>query len=442
MFFVTIDKKMRPFLLSLFCVFSWGQEKPREFHFSSPDEKLLSEANAMDAVFEKKGLTYRDGKAEAYLERVGAELVADSPPPERVVYKFRLLRDPMMNAFALPNGSIYVNTGLAAAVENEAELASVLSHEITHVVNRHSYLQNRSIRKKVVTIEIIGLAAAIGGSATGRAIYAISASAGAEVSEVLIVSSIYGYSRELESEADATGYARLIHADYDGAAMARSFEILDERLEFEPVEPFWRTHPKLEQRIAASKKLVERQNALHPRDATTDDYLKSMADLMRYNIGLDLDSRRPRTAVERAERLVKWSPDARDCALAADSYRGLGAKTARAEGDELARAGKKEQRKLTLKRTEEEEQKALLATAQGKEALASNRAKAESLYKEALATDSGFAPAHRGLGMLYQDEARRAEAASEYRRYLDLAPKDALDRLRIERRFAAMTAAQ
>src|SRR5579871_2962315 len=92
------------------------------FQFTPPDEKLLAEANELDRQFENKGLVYHDEQAEAYLGSIGYRLIAGEATPDRVTYKFRILRDPMINAFALPNGSIYVNSGLIAAMENEAEL--------------------------------------------------------------------------------------------------------------------------------------------------------------------------------------------------------------------------------------------------------------------------------------------------------------------------------
>src|SRR5947208_3849184 len=65
------------------------------------------------------------------------------------------MRDPIPNAFALPNGSIYINTGLLALLDDENQLAAVIAHEITHVSRRHTYLRNRSVRKKILAINII-----------------------------------------------------------------------------------------------------------------------------------------------------------------------------------------------------------------------------------------------------------------------------------------------
>lgn len=415
-----------------------AQDRSRVFQLSPPDEKLLAEANELDRQFEKKGLIYHDASAETFLAGIGNRLLAGETPPDLVSYKFCILRDPMVNAFALPNGSIYINTGLIAALQDEAELAAVMSHEITHVLNRHTYILNRDVRRKAVTMDVISVAAAAASYFPGGVVYGYSLWFGADFSQALMIATVYGYSRELEAEGDAAGYARLIHAGYDGVAMVQAFQALDERIEFEPVEPFWRTHPKLQQRIATATKLSEAGNALHRRVTTTNEYFNHLAAVVRYNIGLDLDSRRARTAVDRADRLLKWNPqNAIDRTLLADAYRSLGAKTSTPAGDEESKQGKAVARKQITKLTADEEQRVLLATPAGKAALEANQTEAEALYREAIAADPRLPDPHRGLGMLYQDEGKLADAAREYRNYLDLAPREAPDRLRIERRLEA-----
>ena len=418
----------------------WSQA-PRKFRFTPPDEKVLQESDELDRQFEKKGLIFEDPKAKEYLQKIGDGLLGGAPPPDRVTYRFRILRDPMVNAFSLANGSIYVNTGLVAVLENEAELASVLGHEITHVVDRHEYQLNRNVRKKAVTMEVIAVAAGAAGYFPAGAIFGGAVMVAGNVSQVLLVSTIYGYSQNLERDADMGGYGRLIHANYDGAAMKRSLELLDEKLEFEPTEPFWRTHPKLEERIATADQLAKTEDRDHPRVVTESDYLAHMASVIRYNEELDLESRRARTAVARAQRLVNWQPhNAVYRTLLADAYRSLGAKTTKPADSELTERGKAAARKRMLGMTADEEQKKLLRTRTGPARLASNRAQAESEYREAIADDPSFPDPHRGLGMLYQDEGKNADAVHEYTIYLRMAPT-ALDRLRFSRRVESLTGA-
>jgi hypothetical protein len=110
------------------CVAQAPSSGPPDFKFTKVDLKLLEEVNGFDRQLTKKGVVLQDGELSAYLEGVGKHLLGNQPAAERVNFKFRALRDPMISAFALPNGSIYANTGLLAVLENQGELASVLGN--------------------------------------------------------------------------------------------------------------------------------------------------------------------------------------------------------------------------------------------------------------------------------------------------------------------------
>jgi predicted Zn-dependent protease len=412
---------------------------PANFQFSQVDLKLLEEVNEFDHQLSKKGLVLKDPVVTAYVQSIGEELLGDQAPPERVEFKFRVLRDTTINAFALPNGSIYVNTGLLALLDNEGELASVLGHEITHVTNRHTYLFNRSVRKKMVVLDIFQAAGAASvyfpaGSAAATILAASSA-----LGEIMIATTIFGYSQDMEREADRNGLDRMYRAGYDPHAMPRTFELLDERLEYEPVEGFYRSHPKLKERLATTQELAERIGGRDQRVGTEADYLDNTSTAICYNIRADLESRRARTALARAKKLTQWQPqESSYLVLEADSYRVLGAKTATPPPDELEKHGQSEHRKRYFKLTEDEEQKELLVKQGGEEQRHANFEKAEKYYRSAIQANGRFPDPHRGLGFLYQQEGRTADAVREYHRYLELAPPDALDRVRIERRLTVL----
>src|SRR5689334_23528678 len=126
-----------------------------QFKFGEVDLEVLEQADLLDVRFDRDGLVLVDEAANAYLRRVGQSLIPRDLELERVSWKFRALRDPQPNAFALPNGSIYVTTGLLSLIDNESELAAIIAHELTHVMRRHTYLQNRSNRKKFLTMNIM-----------------------------------------------------------------------------------------------------------------------------------------------------------------------------------------------------------------------------------------------------------------------------------------------
>jgi beta-barrel assembly-enhancing protease len=428
----------RSLVLLLFCpcllpILQGQDNAAAEFKFTKIDNQLLDEVNELDQMYVKKGLILQDPELQEYLDSVGKRVVGTRPAPEQVEIRFRVLRDPMVNAFASPNGTVYVTTGLLALLENEAQLAGVLGHELTHVYQRHSYLENRSERKKVLAINILQAA----GSLTGGSVFGVAIA----ISERVLVGSIYGYSREKEREADNGGLVSMVSASYDPHAMARSFEILDGdiKLEFEPLQGFYHDHPKLAERRALALEFASAHPINEPRLDPEKEYLEKVAPAVCYNIEADINSRRARTAVARATRLTTAIPDGpRYQVLLGDAFRSLGAKTQVPSEDELKRHGQAEDRKNYFNLTEEEEQKRLLQKPDGVTALRENLGRAETLYLGVIQHNPSYADAYRGLGFLYEREAKYTEAAGEYRRYLELVAGTTIDHIRIERRLAAV----
>ena len=234
-------------------------------------------------------------------------------------------------------------------------------------------------------------------------------------------------------------------AGYDPHAMAVSFELLDQNrtLEYEPRPTLYHDHPNLQQRQAAALAFANTHTSTSARTGLKTDYVKAVAPAIVSDINADIESRRPRTAVARATRLVaEFQGDPEYQVLLGESYRALGAKTIVPTADELTPDGEGTQRKQVLKMTEQEEQKALLQTPGGPAALKESQAKAEKAFLAAIESNPQYALAYRELGFLYQDESRLADAAINYRHYLDLVANTSLDRLRITRRLAEVEKTQ
>lgn len=439
----------RPFAFLILCsclaLNARGQDKPAaEFKFTKVDSQIFDDANEFDHQLEKKGLVLENPDLQAYLDSVGKRVVGVRPVPEQVEFHFRALRDPMVNAFALPNGSVYVTTGLLSLLENEAQLAAVLGHETSHVFDRHTYFENRSIRRKAVAIEVLQGAAAVApvGSNFGAGAQAFGAAVqlGAMLGSNIVIATVYGYSREMERQADHDGLTAMLSANYDPQAMAQSFELLDEdqKLEFEPIQGFYHDHPKLTERRQAALEFASAHPLKDSQPGSEKEYLEKVAPAICYNVEADIDSRRERTAVARATRLATAMPDVpKYQVLLADAYRSLGAKTALPSEDELTSDGQAEDRKEFVKMTEQEQQKLLLKKPGGEATLSQNLGKAEKLDLGVIQHDPSYAEAYRDLGFLYEQEGKYAAAAAQYGHYLELAAGTSIDRLRIERRLAS-----
>jgi predicted Zn-dependent protease len=394
----------------------------RDFKFGKVDLELLRQVNSFDGYMEEKGWVYNDPETNAYLERIGLSMVPKETP-ENVKWRFRAVRDLEVNAFALPNGSIYVNSGLLSRMENEAQIAGVLAHEVTHVTNRHSYLEYRSIRKKMVAIDIIVAAASAAGYA---GVNAGIVNAMGNLLPLLVVSTVFGYSRELEHEADVYAVNALSLQGYDLRQFSRGFELLrkgpEVDLSKEPV--FWASHPKLADRV---QYVSDMANQLEPNPAglriEEAAYRSSTRGVIRQNAGLAIMLGRPRTAVAIAQRLMADEPNnAENLVLLGDAYRTLGARTPVPTDDEITDGAKNEARKRMRKMTISEYDKALMDAPQATERWQANATRSEEAFHKALEMDPKNATAHRGLGFLAERKDQRATAIQEFKNYLDLAP--------------------
>lgn len=410
----------------------------QEFKFEKADLELLEQVNLLDRRLEREGLVLNDEASRAYLDRVGRVLIPKGLALENVSWQFRAVRDPLPNAFALPNGSIYVTTGLLAMIDNESQLAAVLAHELTHVMRRHSYLQNRSNRKKFLTVNII---AAIGAYAPGGVV-GTAISIAAMVAPFVVLATMFGYSRDLEREADLKGIDMMISAEYPPEEMVKMLQILNIDLEGEQIKLFYNDHPELQERIKyLSSYLGARADKVTPQmelHREKQAYFEKAEPVMRHDISLAINEGRFRSAVYLAQRLVEFNPDSsEDLFWLAEAYRALGPRAEQLTPKELTNSAKKDASKKREKQTVEEEERALLATPAGQENARTHQQKAEGLYLRALALANPVPVAHRGLGMLYEKLGRRNESKAEYQKYLELAPA-AIDRERIQRRVEAL----
>ncbi len=390
---------------------------PAAYTLTKIDRKLLADDDAADQVLEQQGFIYHNAELEAHL----AELASPMFPavrPEGVVWKIRVLRDPVPNAMAFANGSIYIHTGLLSLLENDDQVAGVLGNEITHVVNRHEFKAYRERLNKAIAMELLhtGLMFVPGGGLVRFA----ALNAIANVSEFAAVAAIYGYGRDREREADQNAVVLMKRCGRNPAQLARLFQLLDERLEPAPIPIFFLDHPKLQERIADVKGLIGTDAA--PADAGASIYYESYPGLIGHDIQLGINQRLFRTAIARAERLAKAHPgDSEDLFVLGEAYRALGPRTAKPTAQEQSDSGRRAAYRQKSNRTEEEEEKALAATRDGSAALIANQRAAENCYLKA-AGDPGYAKPHLGLGTLYEQQGKTAAALSEYRKYVKLAP--------------------
>jgi Zn-dependent protease with chaperone function len=183
-----------------------------------------------------------DPKVDAYLTKIGMRLV-DHLNTNGVEYpwEFHCVNDKAVNAFALPGGFVFINRGVIEAADNEAQLAAVMAHELSHVALRHGTNQATKARYAQLGSGILGAAGSIFGGATG----ALAAGAG----QLAAGSVLLKYSRAAETQADIMGTQVLYDSGYDPRAMAAFFEKLgvDDKSKAPP--EFFSDHPNPDHRI-------------------------------------------------------------------------------------------------------------------------------------------------------------------------------------------------
>jgi len=190
-------------------------------------------ASKVDAELVQAGETYSDPEVNGYLQSLGQKLVA-AAPEARFQYSFSAVKTPEVNAFALPAGRCYVNTGLIAEAENEAELAGVMAHEIGHVVARHGTERLSAMIAAGMIGEIL---VGVQGEEQNQLLTQLAV-------EVVATGGFLAYSRVNENEADQIGAQILYRAGYDPYALARFFLKLKEKKgKTGALEHFLSTHP-------------------------------------------------------------------------------------------------------------------------------------------------------------------------------------------------------
>ena len=212
-----------------------------------------------------------DPEIEEYINRLGQRLVAASGESGRVV-EFFVIKDPMLNAFALPGGYIGVHTGLILAAQSESELAGVLGHEIGHVTQRH-IAQLIGKQKQMSMAMLASLLAAIAVNSARASEAAIAAGvAGATQAQL-------AYSRDFEREADRIGLQTLETAGFDARGMAGFFERLQRasRLYENNINQtsYLRTHPLTTERIADMENRVMSMRYRQVPDSPDFNYVRA-----------------------------------------------------------------------------------------------------------------------------------------------------------------------
>ncbi len=337
------------------------------------EKRLWYDSDEFDKQLANAGAIYPDAELKAYLQGIVDRLFPDyqGTMPIHPFYS----SEP--NAFCLPNGSIYFDIGMFARLDNEAQLAAIIGHEGSHFVGRHSLRSVRSAKQSMNAVMVFE-------SLTGIPL----------VGRVVAYSSMMGYSRDLEREADTVGFQRMQAAGYATSEAGKPFERLAREAQVMDYDTpvFFSSHPQMAER---ERSFEEMEKGSPPGGEINEDgYRARVLSAIRTSLATDLERRDPKVVIflMEDEGLLDRSPP---------EYRYYLAEAYRIRGEP------------------------------------GDAERAEQEYLLTLETSPEFAPNHEALGLIRMNQGRNEEAIEFFTRYLELSPR-AQDRAYIERYVARL----
>ena len=269
---------------------------------SEAEQMLWKQSEREQRAFESNGLIYADPQLDSYLNQVVARLMPENVPAELVI-RVNVIYSSHLNAFAYPNGMIYIHSGLLARMDNEAQLAAVLAHEMAHCIQRHALRAFRKYRNQPAyliavqqtLLETRGLQKLAHAMGMTGAMAAIS-----------------GYARELETEADRIGFEWVLRAGYHPKAALTLFDqMLSDLSKNDLEEPFFfGSHPRIRQRAENLQNLSE--PAMIVTSASNTDrqaFLAKLDQILLDNARLDIRLGRFQVARKSVEKFLSIKPD-------------------------------------------------------------------------------------------------------------------------------------
>lgn len=380
-------------------------ENSHDYGATETELSLLSKSTAAHQELEKKGLILSDEFINEFVRQTGAR-ITPGIYGEQIKIQFYVLKDSTVNAMAFPNGNIYINVGLLARLHNEAQLAHVLSHEVAHVVQRHSLKRAVNRSSTIVAAHITDLL--LFGTSIGYLPY---------------LSSLSGFSQEQELESDQYALKYMYNASYDTAESVNVFKILQETSAAESIKgSIYSSHPTNKLRIQQSEELIQQQYSTQAHALQDQEqFLRVQRAIERLNLELQLTSRKYQMTIQGAERAIaNNSNDPWIWYYKAEAYR-LMAKNPKSAA--LERAWIKGESQSAEKYEQE-------IQAQTQELLN----KASETLAEGVRLAGNIPQFHRCRGLIAYDLADMAVAKEELTKYLQ-SGSDLKDKLFIERQL-------
>lgn len=354
-------------------------------------------------------MIYHDSLLGDYISEIGQKLIPQDLKDSMIKFRFQVIKEPILNAYAFPNGSIYIHTGLLARIENEAQLAHILGHEIAHVIQKHALKSYKNFRNKLIfanVVDILGSAAVAGSNVNYLDFFDLGLG-------ITMSAAINGYGRENEKEADDIGMQLMVKAGYQPQEAPKIYELfIKEYGDAAQLEIFfYGSHPANKERIKRTTEFLKTKYADKAKDITlivnTEEFQQRTKFLIRENAILDINTDRYNHAIAGLKKAITSNPeDPIAHYYLGEAHRLIVKYPEKVKEEEAQKRTTQKQKKKEMT-SEEKEEKLSMALKE---------------YNLAISYDPQYAQPHKGLGLLYYEQGKKEVAKDEFEKYLTLDP--------------------
>jgi predicted Zn-dependent protease len=272
--------------------FELQEDEKRLWNRSAEEQYRLDNCNCL----------YDDPVLADYVNEIAQKLFPKDTSAKGLTIEVKVLNNPLLNAFAYPNGVMYVHTGILSKMDNEAQMAALLGHEMSHATHRHAVENFRSVKNMsavLATVQVAGIPF----GAFGDLAYLLGS--------VSTMAAVTGYSREMETEADMAGLKLMVDAGYDPRESPKLFEHLKKDIEEQEIkEPyFFGSHPRLQERIKNYTVFIHANYPNTKGNVTQERFMEMISPMLLDNALLDLSMGRYNSAKRGIERFLQRQPD-------------------------------------------------------------------------------------------------------------------------------------
>lgn len=346
------------------------------------ETSLWERARKHENRLREAGTVIDEPQMEQYVADLAARMLGDSIAHLDLELKFILVKEPVLSAWAYPYGTIGLHTGLLVRMDNEAQFAAILAHEISHFLQRHTYREMLDGEKQGKIGKGLGFLASL----------AMAKKTGTWNKDVMNVTGEFwenlatsGYSQDNEYVADEEGLELMTRAGFSIDEAIPAFKALAENSAYGAADPrkMWSSHPRLSDRIKNLQKEIKKAKRRKGFVAGTvpapDDYYRDIGPALVINARLDLKERQFGRMRDSLNKYLAVFPEAAEAHfLLGESYR-----SANPLGPDFS--------------------------------------KSQASYQVAIEHDPRYSPAYKELGMTHRIQKQNDVAREAFEKYLQFA---------------------